>query len=329
MATAPSWEAQAAILGPTSALVRRIEIYNSDGVTRWSNGDYDDRLIDGSVSIDYSRAERRAFSLTLENDDFALEHSPEKFWYDKIIKIYNGVKYVDTSPVISTVVRTNLSANPNSGVNTTGYGLNAGTTGVAAGARITTANSPASATAWEVTWSTASTAVFGGAYYMMPVGTGGVTPGLAYSGRLYIRVSKAQSINLLMYFYNDAGTQIGLIVAGPVRSVTANTWNEFKVENVIAPSGATRILLAGYGNASGGVNWAIGDKVAINGVMIEQNVKIVNSFTGATLDFGNRDYSWTGTAESSTSRETITVSTPSAVPSVWETQVGEFMIDSI
>lgn len=78
-------------LGATTRHIRRVEIYESDGVTRWSK-DRVARLKDGSVTVDYSREERRALDLTLSNSDGVLINAPGEFWYDKIIKVYRGVE---------------------------------------------------------------------------------------------------------------------------------------------------------------------------------------------------------------------------------------------
>lgn len=90
---APALMVQSAFFAPVSSLSQRVEIYEADGVTKWLAGANDNRLVDGSVSVDYSRDERRAFDLTLENDDHGLEFTPGKFWYDKILKVYSGISY--------------------------------------------------------------------------------------------------------------------------------------------------------------------------------------------------------------------------------------------
>jgi len=77
-------------LGATTRHVRRVEIYESDGVTRWEK-DTVARLRDGSVSVDYGRDERRTVELTLGNADRVLVNKPGEFWYDKIIKVFRGV----------------------------------------------------------------------------------------------------------------------------------------------------------------------------------------------------------------------------------------------
>lgn len=78
-------------LGPTTRHTRRVEIYEQDGVTRWAK-DTVARLKGGSVSVDYSRDERRSLDLVLDNSDEVLQNAPGEFWYDKIIKVFRGVQ---------------------------------------------------------------------------------------------------------------------------------------------------------------------------------------------------------------------------------------------
>lgn len=99
----PPPAAQAAIASGISIITRRVEIYESDGLTPW--GDGKSRLVDGAISLDYSRDERRTLDLSLYNGDGALEPNDYRgFWYDKIIKTYRGVRYpiVPTAPHYST-----------------------------------------------------------------------------------------------------------------------------------------------------------------------------------------------------------------------------------
>lgn len=80
--------ALAAILSPYTRIIRRVNIYESDGTTLWRG---DVSVIDGAVTVDESRAERRLFDLTVESPDGEFSSDPEAFWYDKIIKPYRGV----------------------------------------------------------------------------------------------------------------------------------------------------------------------------------------------------------------------------------------------
>lgn len=76
---------------------RRVEIYESDGTTPFDIPNWDARLIDGGVTVDRSREEKRACDFTLENSDQALKHEPyDGFWYDKILKAFWGIDYRDS-----------------------------------------------------------------------------------------------------------------------------------------------------------------------------------------------------------------------------------------
>lgn len=85
---APSDDIIQAILGSTTRVIRRVDIYEEDGQTPWM---LDAPSVDGSVGVSASRDERRTLDLTLENLDNTLQHYPGGFWYDKVIKVYRGV----------------------------------------------------------------------------------------------------------------------------------------------------------------------------------------------------------------------------------------------
>lgn len=96
----PPDEALAAIHAGVARVIRRVEIYESDGETLWTppNGLTRSRLVSGSVTLDYSRDERRMLDgLVLDNQDGMLDlGNSEGFWYNKIIKPYRGVRYSAT-----------------------------------------------------------------------------------------------------------------------------------------------------------------------------------------------------------------------------------------
>lgn len=92
----PPPEALREFMGATTRHVRRIEIFEQDGMTRWAK-DIATRLKGGGVTVDYTRDERRALDLTLSNDDGVLINAPGEFWYDKIIKVFRGVQINGTA----------------------------------------------------------------------------------------------------------------------------------------------------------------------------------------------------------------------------------------
>lgn len=86
--------AEAAFLSPVTRHTRRVDIYQSDAKTPWL---LDAGITDGSVSVDYSRDERRSVDLTFDNIDGAVSYSPTGFWYDKILKVYRGCEYRESN----------------------------------------------------------------------------------------------------------------------------------------------------------------------------------------------------------------------------------------
>lgn len=86
-----------AIQAGTTTVTRRVEIFEKDGITPWDpeeNDQYDPRVIDGSVSVDYNRDERRTADFSFDNRDQLLRPEPSRgFWYDKVIKVWRGVVY--------------------------------------------------------------------------------------------------------------------------------------------------------------------------------------------------------------------------------------------
>ena len=88
---------------------RRAALFEADQVTRYFPGEDDEassRLIDGSITLDYSRDERRTFDCVLNNGDHAIDADRYGgFWYDKILKFYRGYTYpaISAQPKIGIV----------------------------------------------------------------------------------------------------------------------------------------------------------------------------------------------------------------------------------
>lgn len=76
-------------------VVRWVDIYEFDNVTLFKQRA---SLVDGSVTVDMARSERRNIDLTLL-DEGDLPHSPDGLWYDKIIKPYSGIEVDGTQYV--------------------------------------------------------------------------------------------------------------------------------------------------------------------------------------------------------------------------------------
>jgi len=90
----PADEVIAALTSGVVQIRRRVEIYQGDGITPMAISDWNGRLVDGSVTVDGTRDERRMMDITLVNDDGALNEDPYGgFWYDNILKVFWGIEY--------------------------------------------------------------------------------------------------------------------------------------------------------------------------------------------------------------------------------------------
>lgn len=93
----PTDEVIGALLDGVVRVKRRAEIYEADGQTPFAIPNWNSRLVDGSITVDNSRDERRMGELSFENDDNALKLDPfSGFWYDKIIKVFWGISYYNS-----------------------------------------------------------------------------------------------------------------------------------------------------------------------------------------------------------------------------------------
>ncbi len=301
--------AEAAIIGPTSELIRRVEFFEADGVTPWAGGINDDRLIDGTVNVDYSRDERRSVDLELDNDDFGLEHAPDKLWYDKIIKTFMGVRFIDTTPEITQKVRTNLSLNPRA-VASTGF--------------------LSQTTAWTTAYNQSITGhplgIVTGAKSTVSIAASAGTNILSMNS-LDALGNTATSRWVGAWFYTSvAGTVANIYLAGDQAGTTGVALLDVNKWTWVTSSGAgIGQAVATVRKGSAAVN---GETAFVTGVISEVN-KPTGWFDGAVQDFGNRDYAWTGAANASASTEAVTIIRDRTVQSVWETQTGEFMIDTV
>lgn len=81
-------DAEEAFFGAAGNVYRRVDIHNADGSLWQANAP----VLGGDVTVDYSRAERRTLDLQLDNNDGNFTSDPDGFWYDKILKVYRGVR---------------------------------------------------------------------------------------------------------------------------------------------------------------------------------------------------------------------------------------------
>lgn len=79
--------------GPVTYIHRRCDIYDGLGNLWKENVGY----VDGKVSVDMTREERRTTDITLDNSDGDLSVDPtDGLWYDKVFHIWRGIVVGDT-----------------------------------------------------------------------------------------------------------------------------------------------------------------------------------------------------------------------------------------
>lgn len=82
----------AAAAAPVTRVLRQLDIYEADGITPWA---LNVPVVDGSISVDMSRAERRSAEFTLLNEDGQFTSNPLGLWYDKVFKPFRGFELAD------------------------------------------------------------------------------------------------------------------------------------------------------------------------------------------------------------------------------------------
>ena len=95
-------EVRKAYLASKLRVTRRLAIYEADGTTLWLPLNFMDRLVSGSIAVEFDRDERRSLDgVVLQNKDGMLNiDSDGGFYYDKIIKVYRGLEYRNSSGVL-------------------------------------------------------------------------------------------------------------------------------------------------------------------------------------------------------------------------------------
>lgn len=317
----PSEVVKSYFTAPSIRRIRRCEIYEQDGTTLF---DREAKITAGSITVDSSRDERRSVDITLSNADGKYKHAPAGLWYDKIFKIYHGISWDE--PVDTPIYKTRS----NYGSIWT-WGSNAGTGGTAAQSDVPTGGQD-NGRYRRLTWSVASTAIANSGLFvgsstvdLIPVVVGQI---LSISG--YVRTSVAQRMYAGFNFYDAAG--VATTSAGTAIVTVANTWTRVSYNNVVVPANAVRAIGLFYTPASGtgARTWPIGATLDVNQPLIEFASSAGTYFDGDTADTSVSTRSWTGTVGASISQErTLTSISRTMEERTWETQIGEFMVDSM
>jgi hypothetical protein len=255
----------------------QVNFVAADGVTTYDVSQYV-----RSVTIDRGRSRELD---KFEAGSFAVEFD-------------NRLRYFDPQYTDSTT-RTNLVKNPVPSTSApvspqeTWQMLNRGTGG--AGTTTLTANG-----AVDTVTTAASTVV-----YSFGV-TGGttaariqVTAGLTYAFSMYVTSSVNDVRRLAATFYDTGGTSLGDVAVGVGQTLTAGVETRL-VGTYTAPAGAVSVRMYG-GNTTGSIIRPLNSTMTWRYAMVEQASTVGTYFSGNTTDTNYQIYSWSGTAEASTS----------------------------
>jgi hypothetical protein len=199
---------------------------------------------------------------------------------------------------VSVTTRTNLATNPSAATTATNYAAVAGTGGTASVAWNSGAGYLSIPGFPRVTWTVATTAVSGGISYTQT----GLSAATQYATQIWVRCSKAQTLQLKVDFRNSSNTIVNTITGSSV-AVTASTWTQL---TVIGTSGAAVTNAVFTAQAvSGGSNWANGDWLDGEAILIEATSTVGTYFDGSFTNAAGNVYAWTGTANASTSTDTV------------------------
>lgn len=209
-----------------------------------------------------------------------------------------------------TTVRTNLATNPNAATAVTNFAAVAGTGGAAAVAYNGGAGVAASTTTdvvtgastgpngfARVTWSTATTAVSGGVSYTQT----GLAAATQYTHGYWVRSSRNQNLSLSVQYQNSSAVNVGAATVSATVSATLGAWYLLTVTSTSGAAVDRAVLTVAA--TTGGANWAIGDTLDADAVLIEAAPTAGMFFDGATTNTTSAVYAWTGAANASTSTE--------------------------
>jgi hypothetical protein len=196
---------------------------------------------------------------------------------------------------MTVTVRTNRATNP-AAASTTGYAAVAGTGGAATLTNRTDGGAFGS-TYNRVTWTTATTAVSGGASYTCT----GLSASTQTALAVYVRSSKAQTVNVTVNFQTSVPATVNTVTSTAV-ALTANTWTQIGVVGVSGASVTQALITAAA--TTGGSNWAINDTLDVDAVLVEYAATVGTYFDGSFVSAAGVVYAWSSGANASTSTAT-------------------------
>lgn len=200
---------------------------------------------------------------------------------------------------MSVTTRTNRAYNPSAATAATNYGSVSGTGGTAAGTQNSGAGFDSQNGFYRVAWTVATSAVSGGVTYLQP----GLSASTQYTHSVHVRSSKAQTVRLTAQYQTSGSVNTGTAVNSSAIALAANTWTRINVTST--STGTTERVLLTVAAFTGGSNWANGDTLDLDGVLIEATGTLGNYFDGSYVGGLGHVYAWTGTEHLSPSTDLL------------------------
>lgn len=123
--------------------------------------------------------------------------------------------------------------------------------------------------------------------------------GATYYAAVYVSPSATRSLTARLDWYDASGDLISSSF-GDETTVSSGPWTQLSVSDQ-APSGTAEVALRIVDGATQATAWVGGDSILMDAAIITLGSQEVPYFDGATPDDGGFVYSWTGTANQSTS----------------------------
>lgn len=196
---------------------------------------------------------------------------------------------------MSTVVRTNRATNPNAAAFTSGFQNLPGTGGTSSVSHNTGVGYDGTTGFVRTTWTVGTSAISGGIQYNQT----GLSAATLYCHSIHVKASKTQTMRLTAQYQNSSSVNVGSVFNGTGVAMTAGTWYRLFVTGT---SGAAvdRVVLKAEA-MTGGANWANGDTLDSDCIVIETGSSLLPYFDGDYQDGAGTEYLWTGAVDASTS----------------------------
>jgi hypothetical protein len=132
---------------------------------------------------------------------------------------------------------------------------------------------------------------------------------LTYTASAYVRTGRSTRLAVRFNWYTEAGALVSSEVVNGAPFVGDFSWRRLS-GSATAPATATRLRVSVITEAGAGyVAFQGGDWIEVDAMMVTFGSNVYPYFDGATSDTEGYDYSWTGSADASTSTRTIHVET--------------------